>query len=125
MPLVAMTGAGPRGAERSDPGPGAKRAAGSVTSGAAGMQARERLVGVPAARAGVEVLARMLRLGGRRPPRGQPREPGRVPRTPVAGEVRQQLAVDGGVRALEQPRVLAVRDPERRDDLVGRAFLEP
>jgi hypothetical protein len=111
MPLVAITGARLLGVERSDPGSRAKRAADSVTSGAAGMQPCERLVRVPAARARGEVLARVLRLGGRRPVRGQPREPSRVPRTPVAGEVRQQLAVDGGVRALEQARVLAVVIP--------------
>src|SRR4051794_30078262 len=57
---------------------GAGRAAGFVRSRAAGVQPRERLVCGAAARAGVEVLARVvsIRCGG--PARGEPRELRRV-----------------------------------------------
>ncbi len=117
---VAMTGAPPFAGRR---GLGrrtrATRATDTVRSRAAGVKPRERLVRGPATRAGVEVLARLLGVGGRRPVGGQPRESRRVAGTPVAGEVGQQLAVDGGVRPLEEPGVLAVHDAERRDDLVG------
>src|SRR3954451_9845471 len=85
--------------------------AGGSWSGAAGVQPRERLVRVAAGRAGAEMLARLPRLGRSRLVRGQSREPRRVSRAPVAGEVRQELAVDGGVGPLEQPGVLALGDP--------------
>jgi hypothetical protein len=119
--LLGAAGAGPRRHTAMRRRGGCRR----VLSGAARVQPRERLVRGAAARAGVEVRTCVPGLGGRRPVRGQPREPRRVPRAPVAGEVRQQLAVDRCVRALEQPRVLAMGDPEGGDDLVGRAFLQP
>src|SRR4051812_45654861 len=116
--------AGPAGRRALDAGSRATRAAGPVTSRAAGVQPRECFVRGAAARTGVEMLARFAGLGRRRPVRGQPREPWRVPRAPIAGEVRQELAVDGGVGPLEQPGVLALGDPERRHDLVGGTSLE-
>src|SRR4051812_43920311 len=103
---------------------GAGRAAGFVRSRAAGVQPRERLVCGAAARAGVEVLARVVSVRCVGPVRGEPRELRRVAGAPVAGEVRQELAVDRGVRALEQPGVLAVRDAERGGDLVPGASPE-
>src|SRR3954471_8469723 len=103
---------------------GAGRAAGFVRSRAARVKPRERPVRGAAARAGVELLARVVsvRCGG--PVRGEPGELRRVAGAPVAGEVGQELAVDRGVRALEQPGVLPVRDAERGDDLVRCASLE-
>src|SRR3954467_6492323 len=73
---IAMTGALLLRVERSEAGSRATRAADSVTSRAAGVQPGERLVRGAAARAGVEVLARVPRLGGGRPVGGQPGEPG-------------------------------------------------
>src|SRR4051794_28978821 len=113
--LVAWR-AGPAGRQRSTPDRARHAPAGPVTSRAAGVQPRERLVRGAAARTGVEMLARFPGLGRRRPVRGQPREVWRVPRAPVAGEVRQELAVDGGVGPLEQPGVLAGGGTARPDD---------
>ena len=70
------------------------------------------------------MLLRLLGLFGGGAAGGEAREPGRVPGAPVASKVGDQLAVDRRGGALEQARVLAMRDVQGGHHLVGRAALE-